>query len=131
MLVTFCGHRELNPKDNVQSRLFHTVDALIREGADTFYLGGYGGFDLLATALIKVMKERYPHIQSVLVLPYLDRKIDASDYDSTVYPPLETVPKRLAIIRRNRYMVDSADVVITYVNHGWGGAAKTLRYAQS
>ena len=27
-------------------------------------------------------------------------------------------------------MVSEADVVIAYVTHGWGGAAKTLEYAR-
>lgn len=50
-------------------------------------------------------------------------------YDSTVYPPLEAVPRRFAITHRNRWMVDVADVVVAYVLHDWGGAATTLRYA--
>ena len=27
-------------------------------------------------------------------------------------------------------MVDNADVVVSYVLHGWGGAATTLEYAE-
>ena len=40
------------------------------------------------------------------------------------------VPRRFAISYRNRWMVESADVVVAYVLHDWGGAAKTLRYAK-
>ena len=53
-----------------------------------------------------------------------------SSYDSTVYPPLETVPRRFAISHRNRWMVEASDVVVAYVLHDWGGAATTLRYAK-
>ena len=62
-------------------------------------------------------------------MAYLETTKDTSGYDSTVYPPLETVPRRFAISHRNRWMVESADVVVAYVLHDWGGAATTLRYA--
>lgn len=64
------------------------------------------------------------------MLPYLDRTFDAADYDETVYPPLENVPRRYAITRRNEYMADCADVIVAYVIHSFGGAYKTLCYAQ-
>ena len=95
-----------------------------------YYLGGYGQFDALAAAVVREKKERYPQIRSVLVLPYLDREFDASAYDETVYPPLENVPRRYAISRRNEYMVDHADVVVAYVVYSFGGAGKTLKYAE-
>ncbi len=60
------------------------------------------------------------------MLAYLDRDIDASRYDGTTYPPLEKVPLRYAIVRRNEWMVHESDVVISGVTHSWGGAAKTL-----
>ena len=50
-------------------------------------------------------------------------------YDVTIYPPLENVPKRLAIIKRNEWMVDHADVIVAYVLHEWGGASTMLQYA--
>ena len=56
--------------------------------------------------------------------------VDTSPCDSSLYPPLESVPKKLAIVRRNRWMVDQADVVVRYVLHSWGGAATTLEYAK-
>ena len=52
------------------------------------------------------------------------------NYDETVYPPLESVPKRYAISRRNEWMVCESDGVVAYVMRGFGGAAKTLDYAR-
>ena len=63
-------------------------------------------------------------------MPYLDRTFNEGLYDDSTYPPLEEVPRRYAISRRNEWMVDQADVVVAYVDHGWGGAAKTLEYAK-
>lgn len=76
------------------------------------------------------MKETTPGIEIVLVLPYLNKEIDSELYDSTVYPLIESVPPRYAIVHRNRWMVDNSDLVIAYVTHGWGGAASTLKYAE-
>ena len=43
----------------------------------------------------------------------------------TVFPEgLESVPPRYAIDRRNRWMLDRSDYVVTYVRNPYGGAAK-------
>ena len=130
MIVMFCGHKETSEPDKLRRWLEETVETLIQRGADTFYLGGYGAFDRLAANVVWSKKRLYPSVQSVLVLPYLDRAVDATDYDGTIYPPLENVPRRFAISRRNEWMVDHSDVVVAYVIHEWGGAATTLRYAK-
>ena len=129
MTVTFCGHGDCWDED-IKRWLRETVEALILRGADDFLLGGYGGFDACAASVVWAFKKKYPTIRSTLVLPYLDRIVDASKYDGTLYPPLETVPQRYAISRRNEYMVNEADVVVAYVTRDWGGAAKTLAYAK-
>ena len=130
MIVTFCGHREVQEPEKVRKWLYKTVELLIREGADCFYLGGYGQFDTMAAGVVHELKQKYPQIRSVLVLPYLDREYDASGYDESAYPPLENVPRRYAISKRNEFMVDNVDVVVAYVIYGFGGASKTLQYAE-
>lgn len=129
-VVTFCGHGEFYGEKAVVHWLRETVEDLIRRGADDFLLGGYGGFDACAASVVWDLKKKYPAIRSTLVLPYLDRAVDASKYDGTLYPPLEKVPRRFAISKRNEYMVNEADVVVAYVTYGWGGAATTLAYAK-
>lgn len=130
MVVTFCGHSTLYKAEGFSQWLDAILPSLIEGGADTFYLGGYGDFDTLAASAVRRQKQVYPHIELVLVLAYLDRGIDASQYDGTTYPPLEKVPRRYAIVRRNEWMVSESDVVISAVTHSWGGAARTLEYAQ-
>ena len=129
-VVMFCGHGEFYGDEAVKRWLRETVEALILRGADDFLLGGYGGFDACAASVVWELKQAHPHIRSTLVLPYLGRKVDAAKYDDTFYPPLEKVPKRFAISKRNEYMVNEADIVVAYVNHSWGGAATTLAYAK-
>ena len=120
MNVTFCGHSKLYQTENISKWLDIILPALIEGGATTFYLGGYGDFDSLAAAAVRRQKTKYPNIEAVLVLAYLNREMDASRYDGTTYPPLETVPPRYAIVRRNEWMVRESDVVISGVTHGWG-----------
>ena len=129
MTVTFCGHRDFYGQEAVMRWLRETVEALILDGAGEFLLGGYGGFDTCAASVVRELKGQYPAIRSTLVLPYPDRAVDTAKYDGTLYPPLEKVPKRYAISKRNEYMVDEADIVVAWVTHDWGGASATLAYA--
>ncbi len=129
MIVTFCGHSKVDKSCEISCWLDLILPSLIEGGADTFYLGGYGEFDSLAASAVRRQKAAYPNIQSVLVLAYLNRPVDVSCYDRTTYPPLEKVPSRLAIVKRNEWMVSASDVVISGIFHDWGGAAKTLDFA--
>lgn len=129
MTVTFCGHGDTADTPELRSWLHKTIEEQIENGAKLFLLGGYGAFDGIAASVVWELKKDYPEIESILVLPYLDRDVDTSKYDGTTYPSLENVPRRYAILKRNRWMVDSADVVIANVKYGWGGAVQTLEYA--
>ena len=40
------------------------------------------------------------------------------------------MPKRYAILKRNEYMIERADVVIAFVNRNFGGAYKSYDYAK-
>ena len=130
MIVTFCGHSQISQSEEVEKWLYAITKKLIKEGASTFYLGGYGAFDSLAASVLRTQKKWHPQLELVLVLAYLNTRKHTSDYDRTVYPSLETVPPRFAISYRNRWMVEAADVVVAYVLHDWGGAATTLRCAK-
>ncbi len=131
MKITFCGHKEVADRENVEAWLYSVCSDLIAHGADEFYLGGYGGFDHMCAAVLHKLKKEHAHIRLILVLPYLNSGMSADGYDETLYPPLESVPKRYAISRRNEWMARESDAIIAYVTHSWGGAAKTLEYARS
>ena len=97
MIVTFCGHSQISQCQAVERWLYGVTQELITRGATTFYLGGYGAFDNLAASVLRRQKMQYPQIELVLVMAYLNDGRDASGYDRTIYPPLETVPRRYAI----------------------------------
>ncbi len=129
MIVTFCGYSRGDHDEAVYAWLIDTLRNLIAEGAEIFYLGGYGSFDLMAAGYVNEVKKDNPSIRSSLVQPYIDREYDTAPYDKTLYPALESVPPLFAISKRNEWMVSSADVVVAYVTHDWGGVSATLDFA--
>ncbi len=132
MVVTFCGNREISYSylEETEKRVRFEVERLINAGATEFLLGGYGKFDHLCARIVKELKEKYPHITSVLVVPYIDKDYDKNLYDYSIYPEIERTPKKFAIVKRNEYMVNRADVVVTYLETTFGGAYKTSLYAK-
>ena len=129
----FIGHREAD--ERLLSRLELVVDRLIlEENVRYFYVGGYGGFDRVAAAAVRRMKQKYPDITLMLVLPYhpAERPAEALDgFDGSYHPDgLESTPKRYAIVRANRIMVDTSDWLVCYVHHGASNSRKLLEYAQ-
>lgn len=138
MIVTFIGHGETNITGELSIKLTETIETCIKDGADTFYCGGYGNFDNVCAAAVRELKEKYPTIKSFFVTPYITEGYqerlkwitDMKLYDEIVYPELENVPLKFAISKRNEWMIDCADMVVSFVYHTWGGAATTLRYAK-
>ena len=134
MIVTFCGHRDFVETAEAENQLTIFLEKYARENVRLVcYNGGYGYF---AAKCVQRMQEQYSNIRNCLVLPYIDQpfleriEIFKNHFDETIYPLLESVPRKYAIIRRNEWMVDSADIVIAYVTYSWGGAARTLEYAK-
>ena len=129
----FIGHREAD--ERLLPRLELVIDRLIREEHVRYFcVGGYGGFDRVAAASVRRMKQKYPDITLMLVLPYhpAERPTEAPNgFDGTYHPDgLESTPKRYAIVRANKIMVDACDWLVCYVHHGAGNSRKLLEYAQ-
>lgn len=97
-------------------------------------MGQYGNFDRLAARVLADSKMKHSEIILLLLAPYhpADRPVTAPPgFDGIYYPEgMETVPKRLAIIRANRYMIDHSDCLIAYVWHPASNARELLTYAK-
>lgn len=128
------GHREADEKlrNSLENAVEHCITDL---GIEEFVVGAHGGFDWLAASTIKKLKAKYPHVTLTLLLHYhpAERIIErANEFDGTFYPPgLETVPRRYAIVKGNRYMVAHSDCVIAYVTHPASNSRELLGYARS
>ena len=130
-ICTFCGHAQT--PDHIKSLLKEVIEELISSGkADTFYVGSQGQFGRMALSVLRELKETYSQIQYAIVLAYIPgARTEYDDDTPTIYPEgLELVPKKFAIVHRNRWMVAQSEYLIAYVQHSWGGAAQTLTYAK-
>lgn len=130
MTVTFCGHSKIEYYTTVSNLLYIHIENLIKNGADIFLIGSYGEFDFLAAKTVKSLKDKYPHIKSINIIPYKNKKTNYFLFDCVEYPMLDNIHPKYAIIKSNEYMVDKADVVISYIRRDTGGAFKTFAYAK-
>ena len=129
----FIGHREAN--EELSPKLEETVRKLITdENVDLFYVGGYGGFDRVAAGAVKKIKKEFPDIALFLVIPYhpAERPVETLyGFDGTYYPEgLEGTPRRYAISRANRLLLDSSDWLVCYMKHGASNTQKLYEYAK-
>lgn len=136
-ICCFAGHANIFEKEKVKLKLKKEIVNLIeKENTTTFYSGGKGDFDWLCAHVVNELRENYPFIKSYLILAYMPKEKDGHKdealglFDGTIYPDLEKIPRRLAILKRNEWMINNSDFLIAYVEHNWGGAAKTLEYAK-
>ena len=98
----FIGHREA--PDSLRPQLSTAVKRHIIEfGVTDFVVGGYGWLDAMAARIVKTAKKTHP---------------------------METVPKRAAIVKANRYMVDHSDYLISYTWHPVSNARELVDYAK-
>ena len=136
MIITFFGHSNCLFNDDIKKQLKNIlVGEIIKNPTCKFYLGGYGDFDGFCLRTLKDLKVDFPEIELIFITPYLDKNYSKLEfakyhYDDVIFPPLESVPRKFAILKRNEWTVDSADLVIAFVMYSWGGAAKTLEYAK-
>ena len=132
MVCTFFGHADA--KEEIIPALRKEIINLIEnKNVDTFYVGNHGHFDFYAETVLKELSEIYPHIKYSVVLAYLPRGSEGEYYDfsNTIYPEgIEKAPLKYAIIKRNKWMIDNSDFVITYVKRVVGGAAQFKELAQ-
>lgn len=129
----FIGHREA-PQE-VLPDLQEAVETHITEyGVTEFIVGGYGEFDHLAARTVIAAKQAHPGIRLTRLLHYhpAERPVELPNgFDGSCYPPgMETVPRRAAIVRANRYTVDHADYLIAYAWHPVSNARDLVEYAQ-
>ena len=136
MIITFCGHSNCLFNDDIKEQLKNILlNEIIKNPTCKFYLGGYGDFDSLCLRTLREVKKEFQDIELIFITPYLDKNYSKLEfakyhYDDVIFPPLESVPRKFAILKRNEWMVEEADLVIAYVTYSWGGAAKTLEYSK-
>lgn len=142
-VACFSGHRRL-PQDcgEIKERLRSAVIALIEQGVKFFGAGGALGFDMLAAETVLELKELYPHIRLVLVLPCPpdQQTLKWNDEQRKRYYSIHDRADKVKILspqyidgcmlKRNRYLADKSAYLICYLRENSGGTFYTVNYAQ-
>ncbi len=133
MICTFFGHKDT--PEAVSSLLHKVLQNLIEnENVDLFYVGNQGKFDTMVASELKKLQSVYPHIKYFVVLAYLPTiksAMQQNENKNTIYPEgLENTPPKFAIDKRNRWMIEKCDYVVTYVQFIVGGAVKYKKLAE-
>lgn len=121
-------------------RLREALEYLIGQGYTDFLSGGALGFDQMAAEIVLSLREKYPWVRLVMVIPFDGQAdkwsreqrgrwleiIEASDrvirishaYDKGVF------------FRRNHYLVENANLLLAAYDGQPGGTAGTVAYAK-
>ena len=142
-VACFSGHRKL-PQNCTQltADLEVAIVSLIERGVIFFGAGGALGFDMLAEEAVLRLKERYPQIRLVLVLPCPPEQQTLkwnSEQKQRYYDILARADKvrvlsdrytSTCMLDRNRHMVDCSGYLICYLRELSGGTYYTVNYAE-
>ena len=131
-VCTFFGHSECYGLD--KSVLRNAIKDLINQGTTEFLVGNHGRFDSMVFSCLQDLSKDHPEILYSVVLAYLPiRKEDYDIYQGHGFYPegMEIGPAKFVIERRNRYLIESTDTCLCYINHTFGGAYKFARMAKN
>lgn len=126
-VACFSGHRKL-PQEcmKLQADLEKAIVELINRGVVFFGNGGALGFDQLAAETVLRLKEDYPHIRLVMVLPCPPEQQSlkwSAEQKQRYFRILEQADKvrvlspqytNSCMLDRNRHMVDNSDYLIAF-----------------
>lgn len=137
--VTFIGHRYIDRFSFVEDNVEDLIRQLIGSKPYVdFLVGRDGNFDqIVSSTVLRVKKSVFDANSSLIwVIPY-----DTAEYRNNAesfkeyYDEIELCQESAnghfkgAIQKRNRYMIDRADLLICYVEKKDGGAYQTMQYA--
>ena len=130
------GHREFYR--DIKNEMQETIERIIAEDNITGFLtGGMGEFDSLFSSTVRTCKLHNNRIQLILVKPYFSNELNTnkeyyeSFYDGVMIPEeIAGCHYKSAIIKRNRWMIEQSDIVISGVYRDYGGAYRAIKYAE-
>lgn len=138
----FTGHRQLSAAEREQltPQLERAVRELIEEGVCFFGTGGAVGFDTLAAQTVLRLREIYPQVRLVLVLPCENQAEFWGLYDRAEYDRIKRLADKVVYTARrytpdcmkarNCHLVDHSGVCIYYLKQYGGGTGYTVGYAR-
>ena len=119
----FTGHRDIsaNERDTIQKRLESELVKLIQQDVTQFCAGGALGFDTIAAQTVLSLKEDYPQIKLIMVLPCREQTKRWSESDIKIYNHILQKTDKVVYTSehyhrgcmhvRNRQLVDNASLL--------------------
>ena len=146
---TFTGHRaeklpwgynENDPRcRRLKRTLYDTIEAVYESGFHRFICGMAEGGDLYFCEAVLALREDHPDITLEAAVPFAGQ---AEHWGTAQRQQYESLLSRCdtvtvlqehyspgCMMKRNRYMVDHADLIIACYDGKSGGTLNTLRYA--
>ena len=122
-IVSFIGHRHEWHCLNVEHKFFLTLQELIKEGYDTFYVCSQGYFDKLSGLFLSTLKKTNSHIKIFKILSSYSWNTSKNKlpdfYSGSILPSLENYFYKQKITKRNEWIVDSSEVIVCHVVNMW------------
>ncbi|MBQ7737758.1 MAG: DUF1273 family protein [Oscillospiraceae bacterium] len=146
---TFTGHRasklpwgydESDPRClDLKQRIYDTAEAVYSAGFTRFICGMAEGCDLYFCEAVLRLREEHPEITVEAAVPFAGQSDLWPDRQRKRYQRLlEACDERTVLqeeyspgcmMKRNRYMIDRADLLIACYDGKTGGTLNTMRYA--
>ena len=133
--VVLFGHRNFDAHRTLDEQLYPLLQNLIQTKPFVeIYIGRNGEFDIYAATVVKRVQNSTGKANNefICVLPYPEKDMEYYEkyYDNVMIPDIGKVHPKGAITKRNRWMIEQADLVICYIEREKGGAYTALKYAQ-
>ena len=116
------------------------VTLLVSKGFKYFGTGGALGFDTIAAQAVLSVKDTYPEVKLILVLPCENQTKYWKQQDIDVYNDIKLRADKVKVLaphyyngcmqKRNRHLVDCSSTCICFLTKHEGGTAYTVDYAK-
>ena len=139
---SFSGHRVVLPEHKAPlcDLLRRAIAYAYEKGCRSFYCGGAVGFDTYAAKEVILFRVKHPDVRLVLLLPCADQSDGWNPMNRAAYDYILSEADEAVILsdhyvkgcmqRRNRALVDRADILICYVEREGSGSSQTMHLAQ-
>lgn len=141
-ICCFTGHRII--PSGMEQKLIRVTEKVvensIKSGYRYFGVGGALGFDTIAALVVLKLRDSYPSIKLILVLPCLNQTRGWSTEDIEIYENIKKQADKIVYTskeytrgcmhKRNRHLVNNSSLCICYLTEEKGGTYYTVKYAQ-
>jgi len=137
--IAFTGHRiiPLVRQEEVKERLTAAVAFACKSGMTRFYCGMALGFDMMAAEVVLSLKDKFPDIRLIAVVPFSGQSNRWAFSEQERYhrilakTDMIVVYFRGCLLRRNDYMLShSCGVIAYYDGKPQDGTSYTVRKAE-